>query len=280
MTSGPSISFDSLREIRDRALLMSLGRAYLCETVFLKKYGAELESAMGVLERDIRKLKRRFPGKFAQEVDTDGALDGMRELAARLRAPDPAIQEQCTVGKLGEDLEHRLKLLSDAVKNVQRQVEGGPAEYSGKEAVSEAFTRAGEAVRGGFGVLGKALGVGLVALVVVFGYLFITMERQGGLEEEISRHRQEIQLLRKDLHRLEEDKIDPLEFRIQQQEREGYSRRDKVRLMELSVKLEALEQEAQELEGRIEQHRRSLQAAEKTLEALRRKGFFERLFRR
>ncbi len=280
MTANPAIPFDALREIRDRALLMSLGSAYLCEQVFLTKCGAELEHAVELLDRDIRTLKKRFPGRFTREVDTNAVLEGLRELSGRLKASDREVQAQCTVGELGRDLEERLKILSDAVRDVRRQVEGGPAEYTGKEAVAGAVVRAGETVRGGLAVLGRMLGVAVVLLAVVFGYLFFTMEREGRFETEISRHRQEIQALQKELAGVRQDKIAPLEFRIRQQEREGYSRRDKVRVMELSVELEALEQEALALQGRIEQQRRRLEEAERSLETLKQKGFWERLLRR
>ena len=279
MTVGSSTPFDAFREIRDKALLLSLGSAYLCEPPFLAKYGAEVEHALSRLDRDIQSLKERFPGKAAQEVDTDGILQGMRNLAERMQEAAPPLREECKAGGVGAALETQLRALSEAVREVRRQVEGDPAGYSGTEAVAGTVARAGRAVLGGVGVLGKVVGVILLALIVVFGYLFVTMEREAGFEKEIEARRQQIQVLKEDLSRLEQEKIDPLEFRIRELEREGSGRSDKVRELELSVKLGALEQEAATLRGEIKQHEIGIQAAEEALKSLERKGFLERLLR-
>jgi hypothetical protein len=279
MTAGESTPFESFRAIRDKALLIGLGSAYLCEPPFLARYGAEVERALSFLERDIRGLKGRFPGRSRQEADTDRILDGLRDLAVRMREADPALRKECAAGQLGTALEGQLKALSDAVQEVRRQVDGEPARYSGTEAVTGTFRRAAHAVLGGFGVLGKAVGVVLLALIVAFGYLFVTMERETGLEKEIAAHRRQIQVLKEDLSRLEQESIGPLELRIRQLEREGSGRADKLRKLELSVELGKLEQRAASLRGEIKQHRMGIQAAEASLESLKRKGFFARLLR-
>jgi peptidoglycan hydrolase CwlO-like protein len=158
-------------------------------------------------------------------------------------------------------------------------VDGAPADYSSMEAVAGAFSRAGGAVRSGFGLLGKVIGMVLLALAVAFGYLFFTMEREAGIEKEIARQEQQIQVLQKELSVIEQEEISPLEEQIEALEREGYTRRHKVRLMELSVQRDELEEKAGAVQGKIEQHRRSIRAAEESLRVLKEKGFFERLLR-
>lgn len=280
MTAGESIAFDSFRRIRDRALLLSLGRAYLCETPILSKSGIELEQALAIAERDIQELKKRFPGRFVREVDTDRILNGMQELARRLKEPDRALQEECTVGALGKDLEERLRALSDAVRDVRLQVKGGPpADYSGKDAVAGAFYRAADTARRGVGVLGRIVVVTVAFAAVAFGFLFATMEREGRFEDEIARNQEQVRVLEKDLSVLEEEMI-TLKRRIREMERKGRTRQDKVRAMELSVQLDELEQKAVALYGGVEMHQRSIHKAEASLEALRRKGFLDRLLRK
>ncbi|MFO7785137.1 MAG: hypothetical protein ACQET7_08930 [Thermodesulfobacteriota bacterium] len=279
MAAGASIPFDSFRRIRDRALLLSIGKAYLCESPFLSRYGTELEQALGVLGRDIQELRKRFPGRFTREIDTDGILEGMRELALQLKEPDRSLQEKCTVGELGKDLEERLRALSEAVGEVRLQIEGGSGEYSGKEALSGAFCRAGDAVRSGFGILGKSVGVAVVVMAVVFGYLFITMEREVKFEDVIARNQEQVRVLEEDLLLLDKE-MTPLEQRIEELESRGDTRRDKVRSMELSVELDELEQRAMVLRGKLAQHQRRINDAEASLEKLRRKGFLDRLLRK
>ena len=279
MTAGASIPFESFRAIRDKALLIGLGSAYLCEPPFLARFGSEVERSLVLLDRDIRGLKERFPGKSSQEADTDRALDGLRDLAGRMKEADPALQKECAAGQLGTALEEQLKSLSDAVQEVRRRVEGEPTRYSGTEAVTGTFRRAVHAVLEGFGVLGKAVGVVLLALIVTSGYLFVTMERETDFERKIADHRQQVQVLMEDLARLEQEKIAPLELRIRQLEREGRGRADKLRKLELSVELGRLEREATNLRGEIKEREIRIQAAEEALKRLEQKGFLERLLR-
>lgn len=279
MTAGAPLAFESFRSIRDRALLLSLGRAYLCESSFLSRYGAELEQDLVILGRDIQALKKRFPGRFAQEVDTDRILAGMHGLARQLKEPDRALQEKCTVGELGKDLQVRLRVLSEAVKEVRHQIEGASGEYSGTKALTGVFYRAGGAFRSGFGILGKVLGVAVVVTAVVFGVLFVTMEREGTFEEEITRNREQIRVLEEDLSLLHKEMV-PLERRIQELEQKGGTRQDKVRMMELSIELDELEQKAIVLRGRMEQHLVSLRDAEASLDELQSKSFLDRLLRK
>ena len=278
MTVDASIPFDALREIRDRALMLSLGKSYLCESPFLKKYGAELEHALDVLGRDIKELKKSFPGKFADEVDTDRMLQGMEELIRRLKSPDETLEQECTIGQLGQDLEDRLTTLINAIKGVQSQVDGRPAAYSGREAVSATVSRMGDAARGGLGMVGKIIGMALVALVVAFGCLFLTMEREGSFENEIERGDRKIRALQEEVAALEE-RMQPIEDRITNLDRLGTTRMDKVRMMELSVELQELEKEAQSFRGEIEMEERRIQEAREALLALQEKSFFQRLFR-
>jgi hypothetical protein len=278
MSAGESISPESFRKIRDKALLISVGGAYLCEPPFLARYGREVEHALSDLERDIRNLRERFPGRSSQEVDTEKILGEIRGLAERMKEADPTLRKRCAT-LVGSALETHLKRLSETTHEVQRQVEGAPDRYSGTEAVAGTFLRAGQAVLGGFGVLGKIAAVVLLAMAVTFGYLFFTMEREGSLEKEIATHIRQIQVLEEEVTGLEEEQIAPLERRIRELEREGAGRSSKVRKLELMVELGELERRAATLRGEIKQHQIAVQEAEASLESLKQKGFFERLVR-
>jgi hypothetical protein len=161
---------------------------------------------------------------------------------------------------------------------VQSQVDGRPAAYSGREAVSATVSRMGDAARGGLGVAGKIIGIALVALLVAFGCLFLTMEREGAFEKEIARGDRQIQAIQDEVAALEE-KMRPIEERITNLDRLGTTRMDKVRMMELSVELQALEKKAQSFRGEIELEERRIQKAREALRVLREKSFLQRLFR-
>ncbi|MFH1349455.1 MAG: hypothetical protein ABII26_00815, partial [Pseudomonadota bacterium] len=70
-TSDSQKSFSALNGLRDQALLLDLGQAYLCKESILQKMGAEMDSNATQLSLDIQALKKRYPGKFAREIDTD-----------------------------------------------------------------------------------------------------------------------------------------------------------------------------------------------------------------
>ncbi len=278
MTVNASVPFDALREIRDRALLLNLGRAYLCEGPFLMKYGGELERALQFLGGDIDDLKNQFPGKFAQDVDTGHLVQGMEALVQRLKTPNKALEEECTVGRLAQDLEDHLQGLSHAIHRIRSRVEGTPSTYSGAEAVSAAVSRAGDAARSGLGMAARVILGVLIVFVAVFAYLFLTMEGKGPHEDVIARCAQQIQVHQEELAALETE-IRPLEERIMDVQRQASTRGDKIRVMELSVQLQELEQKARSFQGKIEMEERRMEEAREALRALEDKDFLQRLLR-
>lgn len=279
MTDRHSVSFDSFTRIRNRALLLTMGRQYLCEAPFLIKCGTEMEQALPILAKDIKGMKQRFPGKFAREIDTDGALKGLQDVARRMRSPDQTLQEKCLLGELGKELEERLRSLSEAMKEILLQVEGSGPKYSGKEALAGAFHGTGQAIRGVISTLGKIAGLVFLALALVLGYLFATMEREGSVKEDISRNQEQISVLEKELSRLEKEML-PLIRQIEEPRGRWAARSDMVRAMELSVKLGELESEASTIRGSLDLYQRRMKEAEASLEELRGKSFLERLLRR
>lgn len=268
----------ALREVRDRALLLSLGNAYLCEPVFLKKIGGELEYALGVLRDDILKIKKKFPGKFTQEINTDSILDTMQEMARKLKRADKKVQEQCTVGKFGRDLEDRVRTLSEAVADMRRRVEGGTQPYSGKEAVAGAVSRVGRRFEGGLGFVGRIITLTLVLLLIGFLYLFITMERPGGISNDIAETEARIQVLENELAGIQ-DEMRPIERQLKDLEGKTFSRKSKVQWMELRVELKKIEEKAQVVEGDLAIQRTELSKARERLQSIKEKNFLERLFR-
>ena len=268
-----------MREVRDRALLLSLGNAYLCEPPFLKKIGGELEYALTVLHDDILRIKKKFPGKFAQEVDTDSILNGMQEMARKLKASDKKVQELCTVGKFGRDLEERLRTLSEAVQDMRRRVEGGAQPYTGKEAaVAGVFFRFKNVFRGGLGFIGRIISLTLILLIIGFSYLFITMDRTSGIEKEMARTQAQIQILEKELAGIQ-DEMKPVEKKMKYLEGKTGSRKSKVQWMELRIELKKIEEKAQVVEGDLALRQLEQKEAEERLQSIKTRSFLERLFR-
>jgi len=267
-----------MREVRDRVLLLSLGNAYLCEPSFLRKIGGELEFALTVLDDEISKFKKKFPGRFAQEIDTDSILKGMRDVVLKIKSSDKKVQEQCTVGRLGRDLENRLKTLSEAVDEIRRKVEGGPQAYTGKEAVAGALSQATKAVPGGLGILFKVLGAAVILAAGAFLFLFVTMEKQGGIEAAIGQAQAEIQVLEGKLGEIQE-RMRPVEKEMNALAGKTFDRKSKVKWLELQVELNKMEDEAKVVEGDLALKRMALAEEQEKLAALQGRSFIERLLR-
>ncbi len=279
MASGTESSFASLDLIRDRALMLSLGYEYLCEARILSKLGLEIEGLLASLSGEIRSLESKFPGRPNRENRIDGLLEAVGELARRMGSPDPSLKEQCALGELGREMEARLKSLADELGDFRMRVEGPPAVYSGREAVSGFLGSAGGALRTWLGLVAKLAGVLVLAGLVFFGYLFATMDRPGEIREDLAGAEARIQSLRRDLEGLEAEKRKLL-VRLEEAQSTAATRRDKLAAMELGVGLDRMEKEQQALEGELARQEQRAGALEQRLERLEEKDFLERLLRR
>lgn len=279
MASAWERPFDALHEIRDRALMLDIGRGYLCEDRMLTKLGQEIEDLLSSLSEEAGSLERRFPGRPIREDQIQGRIEAVSELARRMRSPDPSLLEQCFVGELGREIEGRLKSLADALEDFQLRVEGPPASYTGREALTEALGSVGGGLGRFLRFAAKATGVFLAAVLVVFGWLLFSMERIGDIEQELTKTDAQVQLLEKELEGLEDEQARLL-ARVEFAQSTLGTRRDKVAAMEFSVELARLEKEAQAVEVERAQKVHKVKTLEEKLARLKEKGFVERLLRR
>ncbi len=121
MDSDSQYTFGGLNEIRDRALMLSLGNEYLCKDIFLKKVGVAIALNVKELASDISSLKSNSPEKSANVVEADQILKGIYRTARRLQEPDGEINKKCTVGVLGRELEASVNSLARALKAMRHE---------------------------------------------------------------------------------------------------------------------------------------------------------------
>ena len=273
--------FPALTEIRDRVLLLVVGNAYLCEEFFLKKFGDSIDLMADKLKEDIEELKRSYPGKFVSEVDTNEILQGIQKTAQKLKDPDEKLNQECTVGELGKELETQLKSLNQAVGAIQKQVEGMARPYRKTDAIFGVFSSLKEVLRPVrvAGPLFLKIFLCLVAVAVLgFGYLFFTMEKEGSLLEEISQSEAYINSKQGDISKLSSS-ADELRRKIDEMRDRELTRQQKVEVMELSDKLHTLNNEKQQVESTIRIHEAQITEKRKKIEEIEKKPFFKRLFR-
>ena len=287
MSKGDSetqhITADSLGRIRDGALLLSLGNAYLCEEPFLIKIGRSIDVNLERLKEDISSLKSKFPGKFTNEVDTDEIIKEIHSTAQSLMEPDNELNEKCIVGELGRDLETSITTLSDAIKVIRSQVDGSGVTYTKKDSFIKAMKSARgfkglwSPVRAAFVVSLKIL-IGLILIAILpFAYLFFTMETEGNIVKEMTKSQAQIRV-QEDIVSQIDQKIAELSQKVRSLEKGIPSRRDKVEIMELEIEISKIDEERDRAEYEITSHQEKVTEYKRRIEELQATPFTKRFF--
>ena len=281
-------TFNSLHGIRDNALLLSLGREYLCKEPFLKKIGHSVDLQLKQLKEDIVTLKKKFPGKFlqGQEIDTDGIVNELSRMAERLRKPDKKIQKKCEVGELGRELEESVDTMALVIDEIWDQVEGRGATYSAKESAADFFG----GIKNAIGSLVRSVVKTVVlffkilflvtsVLALIFLALYMTMET----EEKYLKHIEKIDAMimpQKQLIAECDQEIAEISRQVNRLREGKETRQALMNVMELNVKIHTLREKRQEAEVKINLYENDRIENEEKIELVRNKTFLERLLRR
>jgi hypothetical protein len=275
---APLPTFASLHDIRDKAILLSLGKAFLCEEVFLVKIGRSIDESLERLREDILSLKMRFVGKFVEDVDTDSILDDLHSQAGILQTPDRRVTDKCTVGTLGAELEETVSVLTQAIKTIKGKVEGEVEEYTKKEAVVKGAKTAGSLVSS---VVSLVIKLTVVLFLLALGptiYLGVTMEGEGTLQKQIAESEAYIQSQRAQITSLRKER-DELSGRIDSSQGDDLSRQQKLEIMDLNVKVHSLDQRVHRAEAEITEHERVIKVNQQKIEEINAKPFLQRFLR-
>lgn len=276
--SDPQNVIRALNEIRDNAIMLSLANAYFCEEPFLKKIGRAIDSNVEKLKGDIYSLKKSFPGKFVDEIDTDEIIKEIHRTAQSLQNPDQDINERCTVGSLGRELEDRIKSLSNAVNAIRSQVEGGGLTYSKKDSAVGIFVNIKESLGASFFLGLKIFLCLLVLSLLSFFYLFLTMENKESLLKEIGKSEIHMKSQQEIVSQLD---LENKEFseRIQSLEKGDPSRAERIEIMDLELKVQKNLDERLKVQAKIEIHDKKILENRKKIEVIEKSSFFKRLLR-
>jgi len=268
----------ALNEIRNNALMLSLANAYFCEEPFLKKIGRAIDSNVEKLKGDIYSLKKSFPGKFVDEIDTDEIIKEIHRTAQSLQNPDQDINERCTVGSLGRELEDQIKSLSNAVNTIRHQVEGGGLTYSKKDSAVGIFVNIKDSLGASFFLGLKIFLCLLVLSIFAFFYLFLTMENKKSLLKEIGKSEAHMKSQQKIVSQLD---LENKEFseRIKSLEKGDPSRQERIEIMDLELKIQKNLDERLRVQAKIEIHNKKILENWKKVEGIEKSSFFKRLLR-
>jgi hypothetical protein len=271
----------AMGEIRKDSLLLSIAKEYLYEDVYIIKLGKDIERNILRLKDDIISLKKKFPGKFATEVETDGILEKINATALALIEPGIEIKENCRSGELGRKLESDRRSIADAVNLIRIQVQGKHVSYTQKDAVLNAFSGlkdVGSSV-GKTLLLGvKILSVLIIIAVAAFLYLYYTMENEKTYLKQIA----ESQILMSERR----DRISQVELRkeeisqeIKSLKKKDMLRGEKIAIMDLEVEMQKINQDRNNYEAEITAHENKISDNQNKIEEIKKTPFIKRLLR-
>ncbi|MFC1890780.1 hypothetical protein ACFLZT_00120 [Thermodesulfobacteriota bacterium] len=272
---------EPLLELRRNALLMSIANSHLCEDVFLTKIGKSIEKSVLALKEDISALKKGFPGKFANEVDTDSMLVKINETAKAMLEPVDEIREKCVIGELGKDLEDNVKSVVSAVKNIKVQVFGPEVTYTNKDSVSKIFSPLkdfGSSLRGPAVQGLKILCLVIIIAIPVFSYLYFSMESEDEILAKISVNDTGI-IAQQDLINSLAGEEAKVSAEIASLEKGAIDRTQKIAILDLEMEIHRISESRHKAEAEIAGFKDDNAKNLQTIEEIKRVPFIKRLLR-
>jgi len=217
-------------------------------------------------------------------VQRESVSLGCFGIAERLKSPDKEITKRCSAGEVGKKLETAVELLIQAIDEIMVQVEGRSVRYTAKDSILKQF--------GLIGIVFRALGrttkaIIKIALILTFialiplTFLFVTMERESKLQEDIAKMKSLIPPQKRILAECDKE-IAEISRKVEAL-REGTqdpSRQQMLEIMDLNVKIHALGEKRQKAEIEISIHENDIIKRMAKLESLKKKSLMEKLLRR
>jgi hypothetical protein len=282
MESNRQGSLRSIHGIRDMALMLSIGNAYLCDAVFLRKIGLAIDTRLKEVKSDISTLKKQYPGQFENEVEADQVLESIQRTARHLQEPDKDITKKCSAGDLGRELEASVDVLVETVNAIRIQVEGELEGYTKKEAILAQVGRVksvGHLIAVLVRLAFKVVGVLILVGAMVFSYLYFTMESDEALLMELDQSKSRVESQMKLIARLEGERAQ-VAAKLDSIPGGELDREGKVEVMELSMQVHKLDERLHSAEVQIDLHRRKIKDTEKRIAEVKNKTFLQRLLRK
>ncbi len=273
----------ALTELKNNVLLLTTANEHLTDDIFLTKIGNNIGRAVEVLERDISALKKEYPGKFLNDVDTDSILEKIDKVAQRMIKPGKDIMDNHLSGALGREMESYFSSIRKAVEEIRLKVRGSHAAMADKGSVigilspfKAIFQSAGSILF--FSI--KILACLVVLVGVIFAYLFFTMEKDTVYLNEIRISSSMIKEKKDNVVKLEKEMQDLLKKRnAMQAYADDMSRTEKVEALDIEMKIKSVDSKLNQLAAEISVQERKLNDSQKKLDEFRGKPFVKKLLK-
>lgn len=271
----------ALREIMDKAIMLKIANEYLCESPILERIGKSIKKNIVVLTGYSEYLKKQFIGKPLEEVDIKDKLEPISDLAALFVTEDKKITKKCLKGQLGEELEKLVTALTEAFNLLIERVEGRAVSFSIADSVSKILSPFKTIFR--FFMLTtkyllKTTAIFGGMILVVFFYLFFTMESEKKPIKEMAEFRNNIQNHQNTLSKIEEE-LNPLLDEKERIRNLEWTRELEIKQLDLNVKVYKLTEKRQQTQILLKLEEEKLGNKMKELERIRQKPFLSRLLK-
>ncbi|RPI74726.1 MAG: hypothetical protein EHM45_17575 [Desulfobacteraceae bacterium] len=274
---------NALNEIRDRCLLLVMANEYLCERVFLYRMGIAVVTYAESLRGEIIALKKRFPGKFVHEIDTDKMIGDLKEFAETFKKGDKELRKKCLSGQLGREFEEKVNLLSRTIQEITELVEGGSVTYSTKDSFSGLFgwVRATLIwVWSSTTFIAKVMIFCFIIALFVFNVLLFTMDKEENYQKSIGRATAIIETQKQIVLEIEnEKKAIAKQMEILKGADENVDYKTKLEILALNLKMEDLEQKQSKSMVEIDVQKKKVEESHKIVQTINQKNFWQRLFK-
>jgi hypothetical protein len=270
----------ALIELRNNALLLTIGNEHLKDDVYLVKIGNNISRAIDILYRDISALKKEYPGKLMNEVDTDIILEKINTSAQRLMKPSKETKEEHALGQLGREVESNVNSITGAVEDMRMKIHGTPTDHAPTRSATnglikfkDIFLSAGSLLRWAV----KVIVCIIVLFAAIFGYFYFTMEKDAKYMNEISSTEAVLKEKKQIVPKLQKEKQELMDR--QSLMNKELTMEEKVAAMDIEVKIKKLDSAIDQADAEISVYEQKLKENQDKLNALRKKPFIKRLLK-
>jgi len=264
--------------LRESALLLLMGNKYLCSEVFLKKIGNYIKEDLIKLEKEIVTLKKSFPGKFINEVDTDGIIGKIRSNAAAMMETDKGNHNSDFLVTLGSTLEADLKAVEEAIGLIRLQLKGKSTSYSAVSNIVRQTKDIGELLRNMFIGAIKIGGVLILVFIMALLFLYVTMPKEGIYQKKITKSEIRVAVLQQQIS-IFNDEIKAVSLKIKAMEDNADLRAQRIEILNLDMEIVELKDQIDNAEAEIETLEKTVMESQQVIETLRSTPIVNRILR-
>jgi hypothetical protein len=273
----------ALDELKNNTLLLTTANEHLVDEVFLVKIGNNISHVVEVLERDISALKKEYPGKFVNDVDTDSILEKIDHAAQRMLKPSKEIKDNHASGALGREMEANFTSIRKAVEDIRIKVRGTHTQNPGKGSATDILNSFKEVFQSAGGILisGAKILAGLIFIAgVAFAYLYFTMEKDTVFMNKIAASSALIQEKKGQIPGLEQERQALNDKKNSMKSGKEMTREEKVAVLEFEVGVKKINDTIDQLEAEIAVQEKKIADNQDKLDEFRKKTFFNKLLKR